>query len=411
MSNPFIKLIPDTKFVVDGFTIKDKSDKIWFLSHFHSDHYNGLSVRKWKHGTICKFKINLILDCSQITKNMIELKFTKENDIKVLEIGKTYEIEGTKVTPFDANHCPGALCFLFELKNGKRIFHAGDFRFEKDKFIKNEKIQEIKDQLDVVYLDTTYCNPEYQFSKQSECLEILSKTIFQKMKDNSKSLILVGTYTIGKERILESISKECKCKVFAPLEKYEILSKLELEYFNIFTTNPQETNIHLVSMFDLGWKKLLEIKKFYSDKEIIAIKPTGWTESKNELKITSNKNYTLIECPYSEHSSFDELRDFCEYFNPKEIIPTVNFNESEKQIYYLKEYEYKRRDIQFKLPDLLKKSKSILEYTIDYSKSLIDLTSNLLFSPTSENKKRKVVEKKRVSISQKNTLDNYFKKL
>lgn len=342
---------------------------------------------------------------------MIEHKFTKENDLTVLEIDKTYEIEGIKVTAFDANHCPGALCLLFELSNGKKIFHSGDFRFEKEKFLKYEKIQKLKC-LDIVYLDTTYCNPEYSFAKQSSSLEILAKTVQKKLQENPKTIVLVGTYTIGKERILESISKECKCKVFAPIDKYEILSNLELEYFEIFTKNPQDTNIHLVSMFDLGWKKLLELKKFYQ-KDIIAIKPTGWSDKKDELNITSNKNYTMIECPYSEHSSFDELRDFIDVFQPKEIIPTVNFNEKEKQIYYLTEYKYKKKEIELKLPDILKKTRTLFDYTIQ---PIIDLTSSTLEivrdSLKRKNNEKDEKEKKKKRLSdQKNTLDNYFKKL
>jgi DNA cross-link repair 1A protein len=73
--------------------------------------------------------------------------------------------------------------------------------------------------------------------------------------------------------------------------------------------------------------------------KIIAIKPTGWTFSSKSCKSTFNvkslkpqyltPKITLVPLPYSEHSSFSELKMFVEALKPKTVIPTVNM-ETEK---------------------------------------------------------------------------------
>jgi DNA cross-link repair 1A protein len=73
----------------------------------------------------------------------------------------------------------------------------------------------------------------------------------------------------------------------------------------------------------------------------VAFIPTGWEMScKNKISggvnATFNGNITIYGIPYSEHSSFTELRRFVQFLKPAEVIPTVNVERSTKRTAMMK---------------------------------------------------------------------------
>eukprot|EP00501_MAST-03F_sp_TOSAG23-6_P000860 GSMAST32.ASY1.ANO1.896.1 assembled CDS len=118
---------PGGGFLVDGFNeskLPRNGICIHFLTHFHGDHYNGLKGEKF----------NLLPeDCciyaTSITASLVisELKVDSKR-IKILNLNETVEISNARVTPIDANHCPGACILIFEMDTGN-IVHTGDMRF------------------------------------------------------------------------------------------------------------------------------------------------------------------------------------------------------------------------------------------------------------------------------------------
>jgi len=84
-----------TTFTVDAFSFgKIPNITAYFLSHFHSDHYGGLT-KSFSHGLIY---------CSSVTANLVigQLK-VDEMYIRRLPLNEEVEIEGVKVTLIDAN--------------------------------------------------------------------------------------------------------------------------------------------------------------------------------------------------------------------------------------------------------------------------------------------------------------------
>ncbi len=81
-----MRLIHNTNIVVDDFDFcKDYPPNtfIFFLTHFHFDHYEGLTTL-WNYGPIY---------CTEITKKMILNEFPKIQNIITLELYKKYTIK------------------------------------------------------------------------------------------------------------------------------------------------------------------------------------------------------------------------------------------------------------------------------------------------------------------------------
>ena len=82
--------------------------------------------------------------------------------------------------------------------------------------------------VDTVYLDTTYCKEQHDFPSQSDVIERTKELVRQHLDldDAKKTLIAVGSYTIGKERIFLALAEMLDCKVWANAEKTRVLKAI-----------------------------------------------------------------------------------------------------------------------------------------------------------------------------------------
>ncbi|CAA9989771.1 DNA repair metallo-beta-lactamase protein, putative [Plasmodium knowlesi strain H] len=98
---------------------KKKITKIYFLTHFHADHYT--NINKYFHENVFS---------STITKKLLtNIIGVNEKYIHNLKINKNYHVFNFEVIFIDANHCPGSVIIYFEFANGTKIIHTGDFRY------------------------------------------------------------------------------------------------------------------------------------------------------------------------------------------------------------------------------------------------------------------------------------------
>ncbi|KAG4951125.1 DNA cross-link repair protein SNM1 [Glycine max] len=332
-SCPFYKKMPGTMFTVDAFRYGCvEGCSAYFLTHFHCDHYGGLS-KKWSHGPIY---------CSPLTGRLVQMCLSVNPlYIHPLEFNKEHVIDGVKVTLLEANHCPGAALIHFNLPNGQRYLHTGDFRACK---LMQAYHLLVNQRVNVLYLDTTYCNPKYRFPSKEEVLNYVVKITKNHLKIHPRTLVVVGAYSIGKECVYLAISKALGVKIYANASRRRILQAFGWpDLSDKLCTNGNNTLLHVLPMSSLRVETLKDYLKTYKEQftAILAFRPTGIlpilmitfiSESSCEkisndlelIKPVSKGNITIYGVPYSEHSSFSELQDFVQVLRPDKIIPTVN---------------------------------------------------------------------------------------
>ncbi|KAI5056524.1 hypothetical protein GOP47_0028342 [Adiantum capillus-veneris] len=363
-----------------------------------------------------------IIFCSHITARLVvECIKVPKFFVCPLPMGDPVDVDSCVVTLVDANHCPGAVQFLFQVPAEKsgiflRYVHTGDMRYSSDMKVDPSLCDFIG--ADAVFLDTTYCNPKFIFPTQSESLSYIADTIFTMREESNEkldslihvyddieeldevfmeggelnknvvgavdtknldsnglemsskgnadvdieedgkpddassntansmpivqsqqrqggsTLFLISTYVIGKEKILSAVAKRCKCLIYTNERKLGILKCLDLENVDIFTTSPSATNVHVVSWNFLGetwpffrpnFRKMEELLKKSGYDRVVGFVPTGWTyEIKKKTFSVRRKGPLEIHLvPYSEHSNYQELREYVAFLRPHEIFPTV----------------------------------------------------------------------------------------
>lgn len=321
---PFYKRIPYTKICVDAFNFakEPNSLKYYFLSHFHADHYIGLTKG-----------FSYPLYCTPVTKRLIIHKFKVASKfIKEYNLGEPFYVDGVRCTFYDANHCPGAAIILFELPNTMRYLHTGDFRACPEM----EEIHEIKySPIDYCFLDTTFCDTTKTFPAQKEVLENTVSICKYALETNPRTLIVCGSYCIGKEKVFMAVAEALNLKVWCNKYKrgyFDCLHDKRLDA--VLVDDQKDAKIHVLPLKNLwcrGMREYLDKVNDHFD-AIVALRPSGWEYKRNKhMAPETEGNIAIYPVPYSEHSSYNDLERFIKWLRPRKIIPTVNMGDPIKR--------------------------------------------------------------------------------
>ncbi|KAF5910969.1 5' exonuclease Apollo isoform X1 [Diceros bicornis minor] len=295
-------LIPHTPIAVDFWSLRRAgSARLFFLSHMHSDHTVGLTST-WARPLYCSpITAYLLHRHLQVSKHWIRALEVGESHVLPLdEIGR----ETMTVTLIDANHCPGSVMFLFEGYFGT-ILYTGDFRYTPSML--KEPALRLGKQIHTLYLDNTNCNPALVLPSQQEAARQIVKLIRKHPQHNIK----IGLYSLGKESLLEQLALEFQTWVVLSPRRLELVQLLGLA--DVFTVEEKAGRIHAVDHMEICHSAMLHWNQTHPT---IAILPTS-------RKIhSSHPDIHII--PYSDHSSYSELRAFVAALKPCQVVPIVS---------------------------------------------------------------------------------------
>jgi DNA cross-link repair 1A protein len=174
-----------------------------------------------------------------------------------------------------------------------------------------------------------------------------------------KVLVVMGTYTIGKERIVKAIAQALKTKIFCEPRKQAILRcQADPELDALLTSNPLVAGVHIVPLKMVSGDDFKDYVARYNGHftHAIGFRPTGWTFTPangtdtlptvaSVISREKHKTYSHSDLrpsrgasalmqtygvPYSEHSSFFELTCFALSLDWVKIIATVNLGEKSR---------------------------------------------------------------------------------
>jgi len=98
--------------------------------------------------------------------------------------------------------------FFFKLSSGECILHTGDFRASAE--MESLPIFWNHANIDLLYLDTTYMNKNYDFCHQTESVDRAIDLVraFIEKNPTKRILMVCGSYVIGKEKIWLALANE-----------------------------------------------------------------------------------------------------------------------------------------------------------------------------------------------------------
>ncbi|GLC58519.1 hypothetical protein PLESTB_001369900 [Pleodorina starrii] len=370
---PECHTIPGTRMLVDYFGPPSKgipaaTSPFRILTHFHADHYKGLT-RSFAGGTVLASPVT-----ARLVSERLKLPAAR---LQVLPMDTPVEVDGVSLTLVDANHCPGAAMVVAQPRGGwPPVLHTGDCRLG-EHMRSHPALQALVGRRCTLVLDTTYCDPRYEFPPQKAVLDAVMEAV-KAESFNKRALFVFGTYTIGKERLFLEVAAALGQKVYCSKEKAATLAACGLapRYASLITTNHLEASIHAVPLFKVTLDGLSAILQQYRGRysAVIGFSPTGWNHTGGPRggggrggagdsnggrsgggrggrggggrggrgggggpSVLSRQQQSAVigrrmargtavvyQVPYSEHSSFGELRSFVSWLQPGRIVPSVN---------------------------------------------------------------------------------------
>lgn len=319
--------------------------RAYFLSHYHSDHIQGLHSRELLHVLI---RNNVIIYATELTAAIID---DDKNDERIMQYVRGLKMGPNlitlpsipenntpefcfTVTLIPAGHCAGSTMFLFSTETMNILF-TGDFRINNNDLPKyklfhhnNETIK-----INTLYLDTTFLNTKYDyFPKRSESV---AKMLYEMKKwlnsDEANAIALHTSAKYGYEFVFNEIYKNLEVKVSVGADRWRFYSTIP--HLVPGVTN-NETKIHLCRNRSENTPHKLCTKNYYNNYLFIHLSAMKWQYCEGENCSVRNETSQRLDVCFATHCSKNELEYFVDYLKPNKIVGFPNdFNVYKRRMF------------------------------------------------------------------------------
>uniref|UniRef100_A0ACD6AI67 Uncharacterized protein n=1 Tax=Avena sativa TaxID=4498 RepID=A0ACD6AI67_AVESA len=336
-----IELPRGLPFAVDTWTPASALKRHRFLTHAHRDHLAGITTTS-AAGAVYASRLTVLI-ARHIFPQLGPDAFVE------IELGAAVLVQDPDgdftVTAFDANHCPGAVMFLFEGPFG-RVLHTGDCRLTPDciqglplRYITAEEPRESQPQpppsclIDYLFLDCTFSKCSLQFPAKEDSIRQVINCIWE--HPNAPTVYLVSDM-LGQEDILIEVSRVFGSKIYVDRDKnsycYHNLSLVAPE---ILTEDPS-SRFQVMEFPRLSERaaEMLALARVKQQPEPLIIRPSSQWYAHYALQEPSPKQKLVLTKPMrdefgvwhvclSMHSSREELEQALRFLQPKWVISTT----------------------------------------------------------------------------------------
>ncbi|CAI0470417.1 unnamed protein product [Linum tenue] len=337
-------------FSVDTWSVRSQMKRHHFLTHAHKDHSSGILTHS-----------SFPIYCTGLTKSLLLNQYPQLDESLFLriEVGQSIFIDDPDceftVTAFDANHCPGAVMFLFEGNFGS-ILHTGDCRLTPEclyclpeKYISKKGIQPTH-RLDYVFLDCTFGKFRQPLPCKRSSIQQVINCIW---KHPAATVVYLTCDLLGQEDIMVSVSQAFGSKIFVDkVANPELFGALNLTVPEILTQD-ESSRFHVFDGFPNLYKraaaKLAEAKANSKPEPLIVRASAQWYACDEEYSCTGSEGKLSFDTAvkdlfgvwhvcYSMHSSREELEWALQLLAPRWVASTTTPSCSAMELDYVKKH-------------------------------------------------------------------------
>lgn len=334
---------------VDRFNDDNLKSTVFFLSHCHTDHMQGLNANFFQQLQ----QRQQFIYCTPISKAILisnpynnlgnpqsHICIKTIDGFSPIVINYKTNFNSTEdsyltVTCIPAGHCPGSVMFIFE-NSTTCVLYTGDFRIDENDL---PKIKPLHDNyankykpkfFNNIYLDTTFFKSKFEFFPNRQlCLKEICKVIkdwIEKTRENIVILECSGNY--GPEHLFIELAQQLNIQIHVKDVVYKSYTLIP-ELVDCITNDPKATQIHAcMTKSQYKYSECLpcngEIK--LKSERVITVVPSVYRWKDYDLRRNicewDSRENRFYAC-YSCHASRGELIEFIKYFKPQKLYPCV----------------------------------------------------------------------------------------